>query len=221
MSVINYYDKDFIMFYLDSDVDCAVNRALIEGRVWEKGIINMYKCLIKKTDIVLDIGAHLGTHSIPMSVLAKRVYAFEPQKKLCSLLSTTIEENKIKNIKLYNRVVADTTDEEVVFINSDTGRASTQKARPYLIGEYTKEKTVTIDSLGLRGCDFIKIDTEKTEWDVLKGAKLTILHYKPKILLETFKTKGNINRLNCFCDIYDYNYQYIACNNYLLTYKYS
>ena len=39
-----------------------------------------------------------------------------------------------------------------------------------------------------------KIDTEKTEWLVLKGAKETIIKYKPIILFETFKNKTNQNR---------------------------
>ncbi len=63
----------------------------------------------------------------------------------------------------------------------------------------------------------MKVDTEKTEWLVLKGAKQTIIKYRPIILLETFKNKSNINKLDCFCSIYNYSREYMACDNYLLT----
>ena len=63
----------------------------------------------------------------------------------------------------------------------------------------------------------MKIDTEKTEWLVLKGAKQTIINNHPIILLETFKNQGNMNKLSCFCSSYKYNCEYISCDNYLLT----
>ena len=45
-------------------------------------------------------------------------------------------------------------------------------------------ETITIDSLDLDGCDFIKIDVEGFEPLVLLGAEETIRKYKPVILFE-------------------------------------
>jgi hypothetical protein len=50
---------------------------------------------IKDTDVVLDIGAHIGAFSLPASRKAKQVYALEPL--FCNLLRANIELNGIKN----------------------------------------------------------------------------------------------------------------------------
>ena len=43
---------------------------------------------------------------------------------------------------------------------------------------------ITIDSLQLEACDFIKIDVEGFEYFVIKGAIQTIQKYKPVIFYE-------------------------------------
>lgn len=216
-NIVNYFGKNIIMNYIEEQDKCAVNKAVSKGRIWEPKLIKMYTQHINKDSIVLDIGAHLGTHTIPFSLLSRHVYAFEPQKKIHDLLENTIEDNNIDNITLFNNIVADIDGQELDFNNTDTGRASIWSYRPYLNGYTTKEKTITIDSLDLPKVDFMKVDTEKTEWLVLKGAKETIIKYKPIILLETFKNKTNLNKLNCFCNIYNYSKEYLACDNYILT----
>lgn len=216
MNTVNYFGKNYTMNYLDDMPDCAVNKAVSRNRIWEPRIVKMYARLLNKDSVVLDIGAHLGTHTIPFSHLCKKVYAFEPQKKIFNLLKKTISDNQINNVKLYNNIVSDTDGESMEFINSDTGKASACTLRPYLNGVTSNEITMTIDNLKLGAVHFMKIDVEKAEWFVLRGAKDTIMKYKPIILLETFRSKKNKNKLNCFCEIYNYEATYISCDNYLL-----
>ena len=215
-SIVNYFGRNIIMNYIEDEDECAVNKAITKGRIWEPRIVKIYGQYINEESIVLDIGSHLGTHTIPFSLIGKHVYAFEPQKKIYNLLKQTIKDNNIDNIELFNNIVADTNHQKIDFLNTDTGRASIKSFRPYLKGYTTKETTLTIDSLNIPKVDFMKIDTEKTEWLVLKGAKETIIKNKPIILLETFKNQGNLNRLSCFCSIYNYTSEYLACDNYLL-----
>ena len=217
--IVNYFGQNIIMNFINEENDCAVNKAISRGRIWEPRIVKIYSELINKESIIIDVGAHLGTHTIPFSIIGKQVYSFEPQKRIFNLLEKTIKDNNISNVTLFNKVVSTTNNEEVDFINTETGRASIWSYRPYLNGYHSREKTIMIDSLNLDKLDFLKIDAEKTEWLVLKGATETILKCKPLILLETFKNKTNLNKLSCFCGIYNYDSQYIACDNYLLTPK--
>ena len=217
MSIVGYYGKNYIMNYIDDDVDCAVNKAIKNSRIWENRIIKLYEKIIDNTSVALDIGSHLGTHTVPLSIRAKTVHAFEPQKRIFNLLTKTIDDNSIDNVILHNKIVSDTTGDEISFVNTDTGRAGLWSYRPYLKGTCTVETTMTIDSLELERCDFMKIDVEKAEWDVIRGARQTIKKFKPIILIETFKTQKNLNQLDCFCKTYNYQQMYISCNNYLLT----
>ena len=49
-------------------------------------------------------------------------------------------------------------------------------------------KLVTLDSLELGRCDFLKVDTEGYEYKALLGAVKTISKYKPYIFLESTHT---------------------------------
>jgi len=218
-TVVKYFEKAIIMHYLQDQKNCAVNQSIMNKRVWEKNVLELYKKYLNKSSVVLDIGANLGTHTIPLSLLSRKVYSFEPQKKIYELLSKTIKDNEITNIELFNNIVSDGKYESLQFLNTDCGRASVAVYRPRLNGYVTNEKCITIDSLNLQRCDLIKIDVEGGEWDVLNGAHLTITKYMPIIILETWKTKKNMIKLVNFTQKYGYTFNYLSSDNYLLTKK--
>ena len=215
---INYFGNNIKFFFNEDNDSCAVNKSIRKGRIWEKTLINIYKQYVNYNSVVLDIGANLGTHTIPLSLMCNNVYSFEPQQKLFSLLKKTVEYNKLDNVKLFNNIVSNKS-EELDFNNTGCGRGGLSKYRPRLSGNITKENAITIDSLNLVKCDFVKIDVEGAEWDVLNGAHETINKYKPIIILETWKTKKNILKLNTLCNRYNYSYNYISSDNYLLQYR--
>tara|TARA_R110002153_G_scaffold246944_1_gene402899 strand:+ start:264 stop:926 length:663 start_codon:yes stop_codon:yes gene_type:complete len=216
-TIVKYYEKSIIMNYLPFKTTCAVNKSIMNKRVWEKGVLELYKKYLNKDSIVLDIGANLGTHTIPLSLLSKKVYAFEPQKKIYELLSKTVKDNELTNIELFNNIVSDGKHESLQFLNTDCGKASVAVYRPRLDGYVTTEKCVTVDSLNLDKCDLMKIDVEGGEWDVLEGSKETIKKYKPVIIIETWKTKKNMLKLVSFTQKYNYIFTYLSSDNYILT----
>ena len=216
MTTINYFDNDITMFYNTDNHSCAVNKSIRRGRIWEKKLINIYKEYINKDSVVLDIGANLGCHTVPLSLLCNKVYAFEAQEKLYKLLSETIEYNELDNVKLFNNIVSDGSKEELEFVNSGCGRGGITTYRPRLGGIITTEKCITIDSLGLKELDFIKIDVEGAEFEVLAGAAETIKKLHPVIILETWNTKRNKINLVKYCNEYGYSFTYIKGDNYLL-----
>ena len=218
-TVVKYFEKSIIMHYLPFKSSCAVNQSIMNKRVWEKNVLELYKKYLNKSSIVLDIGANLGTHTIPLSLLSKKVYAFEAQNKIYELLSKTMDANEITNIELFNNIVSDGKYESLQFLNTDCGKASVAVYRPRLEGYVTTEKTITIDSLNLDKCDLMKIDVEGGEWDVLNGCHLTITKYMPVIILETWKTKKNMVKLVNFTQKYGYTFKYLSSDNYLLTIK--
>jgi len=216
MTTINYFDNDITIFYNKDNHSCMVNKSIRRGRIWEKKLINIYKEYINKDSVVLDIGANLGCHTVPLSLLCKKVYAFEAQEKIYKLLSETIEYNKLDNVKLFNNIVSDGSKDELEFVNSGCGRGGTTTHRPRLTGNITTEKCITIDSLNLVKCDFIKIDVEGAEWETLAGATETIKKFHPVIILETWNSKKNMVKLGKYCIDYGYSFTYIKGDNYLL-----
>ena len=215
---INYFTRDIRIFYNKDNNNCAVNKSIKRGKLWEKKLIDIYKQFTNEDSIALDIGANLGSHTVGMSLLCGEVYAFEPQKKIFNLLKKTIEYNSLDNVKLYNNVVSNHND-EVDFKNTGCGKGGEMKYRQLLKGEITKERCLTIDSLNLPVCDIIKIDVEGGEFNVLEGAIETIYRCKPVIILETWKTKRNMLKLVKFTTDFNYSFKYISSDNYLLISK--
>jgi len=112
---------------------------------------------IRKSDVVLDIGANVGAFSMFISRIVKQVYAIEPITT--EILLKNISNNNIKNIKVVQTALGNTN--EVSWLN-----------------ETKKIKTFNLTSI-IGMCDgkidFLKLDCEGGEWIItpeeLKGIR--------------------------------------------------
>ena len=209
MNSVEYlYDKKFKIYYPENVQEAVIN-AIKSGRIWEKKLLNNYKDLILPGNTVLDIGAYLGTHTVAFSQLVGetgKVISFEPQTDIFTLLEKTITENNITNVELHNNAVYNSI-KKIQFSNTNNGKASISHIRPRLPNPVKKEiQTITIDSLNLDRCDFMKIDVEMCEWVVLEGSEETITKYRPIIFVEIFKTASNLLKLITFTKQHNYSY---------------
>ena len=57
---------------------------------------------ISRQDVVLEIGAGIGTLTIELARRAKRVIAIEQDKKIFEILAQRLEDEKIRNVELIN-----------------------------------------------------------------------------------------------------------------------
>jgi len=144
-----------------------------------KKFINTYN----RKNTFIDIGAHIGTVSIPYSKLFNQVICFEPNPETFVNLKKNIEYNKCNNILSYNDAISNSNNcFKLIKSGSNSGC--------YHIQNYnnTNKKTITLDELNINNkIDFIKIDTVGSELYVLEGAINTINKNKPLIQVETNK----------------------------------
>lgn len=157
--------------------------------------------IISSKDI-LDIGSHIGYHSLAYSSINPnaRIYAFEPQSKVFDLLVKNISNNSISNIKAYNCAVSNiegifSLSEGISDGENPNTRIEYGTEKKFNLGGVSlgkngeQVKTITIDSLDLDGLDFVKIDVEGAESLVMMGGIETIKKYRPVICFESnFKT---------------------------------
>ena len=79
------------MAYLQNDY--AFVQALNEGRIYEQELVeDVLAPFIRQSHIILDVGAHAGSHSLIYSALNPdaQIYAYEPQRALHDLLKFNI-----------------------------------------------------------------------------------------------------------------------------------
>lgn len=154
--------------------------------------------MIQRFNVILDVGAHCGMHTIPYAFMNKNVeiYSFEPQTRMFDLLEWNVEANKFRNrVHIYRAAIGHKLGYvELAQTVSDGPNAGI----PYEYGTNNlfnlgglslgiggeRVPMITIDSLELKACDFIKIDVEGFEPMVLKGAETTIDRYHPVIIYE-------------------------------------
>ena len=218
-SLVNYYSKYYTIFW-PLGADSFVARAANAGRIWEKPIVELFSEFVENGDTVLDVGSYIGSHAIPLSQLvgtSGRVFLFEPCADAYKCLIETQIYNNIDNWLIYKKAIYN-CHTTLDFTTNNDGQSFIKSARPlkkHFNLNYGVE-TMTIDSLDLIECKFIKIDTEGAEWHVVDGAAETIKRCRPHIIIESFKSSKNQKRLIEFCHIYNYDMRYLSSANYYL-----
>lgn len=160
--------------------------------------IRLTKYLIKNLkigDSFIDVGAHFGYYSKLAAYLVGsqgKVVSCEPARLAFELLKKNTEVNS--NIEIHN-VLIGSQSEEITFYEFPTKYAEYNsididqyKNADWFDESLVKEsklRSVAIDNL-IRGSeiDFIKIDVEGAEHQVLLGAQQLIRSYYPTISLE-------------------------------------
>lgn len=222
--------------------DEAFVNSLSRGKSFESNIIeDKLKQYILKSNIILDIGAHIGSHSIVYSKMNPKsvIYSFEPQRQIFNLLQINVMQNDCNNIIIYNNAVGNEIRELTmsnIVLDGYNKIVEYGSHTPLNLGGIQVGKNgetvqcITIDSLDLSGCDFMKIDVEGFEPYVLLGAKETIIKYCPTIFLEYnhkkideetckhFNIEFSLSPIEIVKTFGYKNIEYVSDGNYLCTF---
>ncbi len=142
----------------------------------------MVKNNIKRDEIVVDLGAHIGYYTLMMAKLVGqngKVFAFEPEPRNLKLLYKNIEVNSYRNIEVVPKAVSDINGECTLFVGQESfGANKIFKPKKTDTQEFEEIKTRTIrlddyfEELGfLKKISFIKMDIEGSEVRALQGMK--------------------------------------------------
>lgn len=177
-----------------------------QNKIWEPHLHRIFEKYINKESIVLEGGCHIGTHSIKLSMLSKKLYCFEPLKESNQLLRKNVLRNNCINTIVFDEALSDTEGISnfawMPFYNLGAsglennpmgipgGDIQTNQDEKYPV------KTTTIDSLNLNKLDFIKLDVEGYEPKVINGGLETIKNNRPIITLECWSNHFGQTDLN-------------------------
>lgn len=180
--------------YIHSD-DPTIGRSLKHYGEYCQPEVDLIIQHTNANSFVLDIGANIGTHCIPVSKHVKRVVAFEPDEQNFDLLVKNCAETDCKNITT-NRMA----------LGHDTYQASTTfNYGKTMLTDGNDVMVTALDNIkGFPSVDFIKIDVEGIEPDVLKGASGTVAYFRPDILIE-MQQRENYKIVFDFLAKYGYN----------------
>ena len=153
---------------------------------YEPESLVMWARLIQPDAVVLDIGAYTGLYSIIAAKCGARVLAFEPMPAQQWRLRVNAARNKVK-IELLPVAASDREGAATLNYNRHVPltTGASLEAGNEMHSEGIVVKCITIDSLALEKVDAIKLDVERHEPCVLRGAMRTIARHRPPMLIET------------------------------------
>ena len=132
-------------------------------------------CPIPRGSVVVDVGANVGVFSLFAARTARVVYALEPSSSNFSLLTSNI--SRARNIVPLNLACSRSDGRAALDVSSDPVSFSLSPS-----GRSTRQEMVEVISLGtlfdrykIERCDFLKLDCEGCEFDV-------ILHSEPGLM---------------------------------------
>ncbi len=167
--------------------DLYIGRSLELYGEWSEGEIALFRKVLQPGHIVVEVGANIRAHTVFLAQAVGAqgfVWAFEPQRIVFQTLCANLAFNSIPNVDARNVAVGDVPGEIMVptldynqpnnFGGVALGYFRTGAVVP----------VITLDSLNLPRCDFLKIDVEGMELAVLKGAEATIARCQPLLYVE-------------------------------------
>lgn len=159
---------------------------------YEKENFTFFKKVSKPGMTCIDIGAHIGLYSVFMSKSGPAtVYSFEPTPSSVEVLRETVRVNKASdNVTVVPAAVSDKSGKATFYIDNSPISVANSLVNVDFGEKFVRKgyevDVVSIDDFVLKNnlnVDFIKIDAEGVEVQVLEGARNTFLNNRPSGIL--------------------------------------
>ncbi len=173
--------------------------------LFEPEITYLMQTLIRPDDVILDIGANIGFHTVTMARAAHRghLFAFEPVPEMAEQHSRNCAINRLDNVTLCGFALGAEKAELEMRVN--VGGEGLQGTSTFIADndnvnenpdryEFRTMKVRRLDdivgSLELPGrIGFVKIDTEGFDTQVIEGGLETIRKHRPIIVVEAHSNR--------------------------------
>jgi FkbM family methyltransferase len=149
----------------------------------------IFRKFIRAGMTVVDVGANLGLYSLAMAEMTGptgRVISFEPDPDLYSLLRGNCEINNAGNVEAIQSALGRNSDKMTLHrLTLNSGGNHLGSGERVSFGRPVTVEVAVFDSLfpGVRP-DFIKVDVQGWELNVLRGMERTLSDADPVIFLE-------------------------------------
>lgn len=196
---------------------CSLQNSSNKGNISEYSLINWCEQFVTPNGTFVDIGSNIGAYSIILGKKCKKVVGFEASKSLFDCSAVTKSINNAYAVQFENVALGSIDGTSNFYYDNNKLKGSLMKFEEASI---TTIKIKKLDSYNLSNIDFLRIDTGGTEFEVIKGASMTLVNNNfPPFIFE--KPRSDFGALKTFLEglgyvihnISGYPTMYLASDN--------
>lgn len=145
----------------------------------------------RKRDVFVDIGSHVGKYAIATAKAVGEeglVVAIEPHPETSKALQRNVKLNHLQNLVALNLAAWNRSCRLKFYVGASSSEFSVNRTcyDNSVDVQAKRMDELLIHDLKLRRVDWIKIDVEKAEVEVLQGLEETLSRFKPKLIVEVW-----------------------------------
>lgn len=131
-------------------------------------------------NIVIDVGAAVGSYTVPALLAGARVVAVDPDRQATGKLERVARANSLHAFTVLSAAVFDSPG------YPDDMRAALEASEYSYLIPRPDVRWITLDEAAadLTAVDWVKIDVEGAELGVLRSGPVVLERFRPKLLIE-------------------------------------
>jgi len=191
---------------IKAEPGCAVSEKVFVVGKYDFDGMNFLLENINESDVFYDIGANIGPFSLLVSLITKRIYAFEGHPRTTERLKYNFSLNNINTDRALNLAI--TSNVGYIQFKDQIGSSVNHILEDSNVGVTVPATSIDVFSNENELPTFIKIDTEGHELEIFRGMANTLALGKIKMI--SFEANG-LSTLKDLQEIYEtltkYNYK--------------
>lgn len=183
----NIWQINNVRFYVPHYPYSYIQNTIVDTNdYFERDMLALIDSFLPEKGIYFDIGANIGNHTLYFAFekKAEKIFCFEPNQDTYAILQKNIQINKLESVVELNNIglSSDNVKGEITkYSMLDAGLCQVQQSES---GDMELRRLDDLDFDNLERVDFMKIDVEDHEIELLNGAKEFIKKYHPVIFIE-------------------------------------
>ena len=181
---------DGVHVVVPDSLDLMTSYVLHEQRDWFEDELRFLRRLLQQGQSVIDIGANYGVYTLSMAKAvgpAGSVLAFEPASETARLLSASVAANSFQHVNVQRSAVSAASGTGQLTLGQHSELNALVRGTPAQ-GATETVPLVTLDDClrehGWQRVDFVKIDAEGEEHNILKGGERFFAELSPLVQYE-------------------------------------
>ena len=221
MSIINNRLKNSIRDFIPKQYQVPLKYYFNKIKTNHEPEMELLKYLVKKNDLVIDVGGNRGIYAYQFWKLGAKVEIFEPNPTCIQVLKPWMANKS--NINIHTVGLSNNTGSVNLHIPIDNNGVEHDASASVenVEFEHYRDQLIflkTLDSYSFKDVSFIKIDVEGHEYSVIKGATKLLNASKPALLVEIEQRHNSRPISEVFEKILSFGYKgFFLKNNILIS----